>query len=227
MTQAQLGGVAGVSQSMVSLVERGHLGTVALRTIRRMFAVVDARLEVTASWRGGGLDRLLDEAHAALIARSVPMLRAAGWDIAVEATYSVFGERGSIDVLAAHRAAGAALVQEMKSDMTSLEQLARKTDEKVRLVRTRLCEERFGFVPSVVGRVLVLPDTDAARRQVDRAASVIDVPFPKRTRVVRAWIRNPIGDLGGVLFVAVTNRRGASAEQRGRQRVRRSGRPTV
>jgi len=36
LTQAQLAEAAGVSQSLVSLIERGHLETVALRTIQRV-----------------------------------------------------------------------------------------------------------------------------------------------------------------------------------------------
>ena len=101
LTQAELAEAAGVSQSLVSLIERGHLDTVALRTIQRVFAVLDTRLDVQVSWRGGGLDRLLDEAHLALVMRRADQLRAGGWAVAVEATYAVFGERGSIDVLGA------------------------------------------------------------------------------------------------------------------------------
>ena len=221
LTQAQLAEAAGVSQSLVSLIERGHLETVALRTIQRVFAVLDTRLDVQVSWRGGGLDRLLDEAHLALVMRRADQLRASGWTVAVEATYAVFGERGSIDVLGARFPARAVVVEEVKTDLTSMEELGRKTDEKVRLVKARLCRDQFGFEPLAVGRILVLPDTDAARRQVARLAPVLDVMFPARTREVRAWLRRPSGDLAGILFVAINNRRGATGDQRGRKRVRR------
>jgi hypothetical protein len=220
LTQVELAAAAGVSQSLVSLIERGHLDTVSLRAARRVFAVVDGRCELHPTWRGGALDRLLDEAHAGLVSRSVPMLSALGWDVVVEATYSVYGERGSIDVLAAHREARVALVQEMKSELTSFEELGRKTDEKVRLVRTRLCAERFGFEPVGVGRVLVLPATDTARRAVDRAAPVLDTLFPGSTREVRAWLRRPVGDCAGILFLAHTTGSGHIVDQRGRIRVR-------
>ena len=56
LTQAQLAEAAGVSQSLVSLIERGHLEAVALRTIQRVFAVLETRLDVQVNWRGGGLD---------------------------------------------------------------------------------------------------------------------------------------------------------------------------
>jgi hypothetical protein len=204
----------------VSLIERGHLGSVSVRTLRRVFAVVDASCDLRPSWRGGALDRLLDEAHAALVLRRAAALHDAGWTVAIEATYSVYGERGSIDVLAARPPVRAVAVEEVKSDFTSLEQLGRKTDEKVRLVRTRLCRERFGFDPVAVGRILVLPDTATARRQVQRLTPALDSMFPARTWEVRRWLRKPVGDIDGILFVADTNRGSASGDQRGRIRVR-------
>ena len=221
MTQAELADAAGVSQSLVSLIERGHLDTVALRTLRRVFAVLDTRIELQVNWRGGGLDRLLDEAHNALVSRRASTLSNAGWVVALEATYSVYGERGSIDVFAAKPSARAVVVEEVKSDLMSLEQLGRKTDEKVRLTRNRLCRERFGFDPVAVGRVLVLPDTDTARRKVARLAPTLDILFPARTREVRAWLRNPVGDMSGIAFVANSTGRGGTGDQRGRVRVRR------
>ena len=44
MRQVDLAAAAGVSQSTISLIERGHLDTLALRTIRLVFAAVDACL---------------------------------------------------------------------------------------------------------------------------------------------------------------------------------------
>ena len=220
MTQLQLARAAGISQALVSLIERGHLGSVSVRVLRRVFAVLDARCDVGVSWRGGALDRLLDEAHANLVLHRAATHHDAGWTVAVEATYSVYGERGSIDVFAACAAARAVTVEEVKSDLTSLELLGRKTDEKVRLVRARLCRERFGFDPIAIGRILVLPDTSTARRQVRRLAPALDTMFPSRAFDIRRWLAEPVGDIGGILFVAETNRGSGRRDQRGRMRVR-------
>lgn len=227
MTQAQLGRAARVSQALISLIERGHLGSVSVRTLRRVFAVVDAACDLRPSWRGGGLDRLLDEAHAELVLRRAAALRDGGWAVAVESTYSVYGERGSIDVFAARAAERAVSVEEVKSDLTSLEELGRKSDEKVRLVRTRLCREQFAFEPLAVGRILVMPDTTTARRQVQRLGPALDAMFPARTRDVRRWLRAPVGNIAGVLFVADTNRGSAGRDKRGRIRVRTRRMPQV
>lgn len=130
LTQRQLGQRAGISQQAISLVERGHGSKLSGDTLRRVFAAVDARWEPTVSWRGGALDRLLDEAHASLVAAVVEILRAAGWEVIVEATYSEYGERGSIDILGARRDVRAALLVEVKSDLTVIEATVRKADEK-------------------------------------------------------------------------------------------------
>jgi hypothetical protein len=124
-------------------------------------------------------------------------------------------------VFAANPKDRAVLIEEVKSDLTSIEELGRKTDEKVRLARNRLCRERFGFDPVAVGRILVLPDSNAARRHVIRLASTLDVLFPARTREVRRWLQNPVGDLSGIVFVAKSNPGGLTRDQRGRTRVRR------
>ena len=177
LTQRQLGERAGVSQQTISLIERGHCAKLSGETMQRVFAAVDARWEPTVSWRGGALDRLLDEAHARLTAVVVERLRAAGWQVAVEATYNEFGERGSIDILAGRRDVSAALMVEVKSDLTVIEATVRKADEKTRLVRGSLCRKRFGYMPSNVGRLLILPATDSARRRVRAASTCSRSPF--------------------------------------------------
>jgi HTH-type transcriptional regulator/antitoxin HipB len=220
LTQAQLGARAGVSQQTISLIERGHGSKLAGDTLRRVFAALDARWEPVVSWRGGALDRLLDEAHAELVGETVRRLQAAGWDVAVETTYSVYGERGSIDVLAGRRDRQALIVVEVKSDLTVIEATIRKMDEKERIVRRSLGRERFGFRPAIVGRILVLPATDTARRRVRRSSAVLDAAFPARSREIRRWLSDLHGDLSGILFVADTNRSGDTRRTGGSQRVR-------
>ena len=214
---------AGVSQATVSVAEHGHIRTLPLATVRRLFEAVDAGFEGLVLWRGGGLDRLLDERHAHLVGASVSRLSRLGWRVEVEVTYSIYGERGSIDVLAGHDATHSLVVEEVKSELTSIEELGRKTDEKLRLARRALCRERFGWLPIAAARVVVLPDNDAARRSVARHAAVLDAAFPVRGREVTRWLRRPDGDLSGILFVSDISRRDANGLRGGPQRIR--GRP--
>ena len=137
LTQKELGRRANASQQAISLIERGHGGRLSGDTVRRVFAALDARWAPTVSWRGGDLDRLLDAEHAKLVGEISRRLADAGWEVAVEVTYSDFGDRGSVDVLAARRDAQAMLVIEVKSELTAIEATLRKLDEKVRIVRSK------------------------------------------------------------------------------------------
>jgi transcriptional regulator with XRE-family HTH domain len=220
-TQRELGRRCGLSQQAISLIERGHGSSLSGATLRRTFAVLDARWEPMVSWRGGDLDRLVDAGHARLVDAVVNRLNALRWDVRVEVTYSVFGERGSIDVLAARRDAQAVVSVEVKSDLTVVEATIRKSDEKDRLVRRSVARERFGFSPRSVGRLLVLPSTDSARRRLRSSAATLDVAFPARGPEVRQWLRRPVGDLAGVLLIADTNRSGDTCARGGQKRVRR------
>ena len=63
----------------------------------------------------------------------VRRLRALGWDVAVEVSFSRFGERGSIDVLAFHPARRALLVTEVKSVTPDMQAMLAGLDRKARL----------------------------------------------------------------------------------------------
>ncbi|MDQ2966125.1 MAG: hypothetical protein M3R57_09790, partial [Chloroflexota bacterium] len=97
-----MGDRAGVSQDVVSRAERGQLDGMPLRHLDSIARALDAEFAVTIRWRGGDLDRLLDEGHAALGGHLVTLLSRLGWDVRPEVTYSIWGERGSIDLLALH-----------------------------------------------------------------------------------------------------------------------------
>jgi transcriptional regulator with XRE-family HTH domain len=81
--QSDLSKRAGVSRSFVSKVERGLIRHSDLDRLERVCAELGAELDVRIRWRGEGLDRLLDEAHAALVDRVVTVLKATGWVAAV------------------------------------------------------------------------------------------------------------------------------------------------
>jgi transcriptional regulator with XRE-family HTH domain len=198
-TQAELAAAAGVSQSLVSRAERGHLETLSIRSVRAMFAALDAGCTLAPWWRSGQLDRLLDEAHAALTERTVDLLRRAGWQVSVEVTFAVYGERGSIDVLGLKPAERRALVTEVKPTITSSEETNRTLDRKTRLA-TAIVQEREGWRPTSVGRLLVVGDGTTNRRRIARSG-VFEVTFPIRGHAVAAWLRGASGGGSALLFV--------------------------
>lgn len=169
---------------------------------------------------GRGAGSIVDARHAALVAASVRRLADLGWVTKVETTYSIYGERGSIDILAGLMHPRVVLVEEIKSELASLEETIRKLDEKVRLVRERIAEQEFGWRPESVGRLLVLPDSTAARRRVLALDPVLRVAFPDRGSAVRSWLRAPSDGLSGILFQPDIARGDRSPDRRGVQRVR-------
>lgn len=152
---------------------------------------------------GGQLDRLVDEAHAAIVEAIVSRLRAAGWtvEVEVEVLFAIWGERGSIDVLAFHAARGALLVIEVKSAITDSQATIHGLDRKARLAR-EIAGGR-GWDVRHVSRLLVVGATDRARRRIAGLAATYDAELPMRGSTVRRWLRDPERALAaGLLFVS-------------------------
>ena len=217
--QSDLAAASRLSQATISAVERGHLESFSLRTLRRVFGALEVRADLDARWRGGALDRVTDEGHSHVVGASVQALDDRGWETAVEVTYAIYGERGSIDILAFHRATGSLLVVEVKTELTSIEEMLRRHDQKVRL-GPRIAIERSGWQATSSSRLLILPDTSTNRDQVLRHAQVLDSVLPDDNIAVRRWLQNPEGTLNGRWFLRIINPRSVTEGTGGRHRVR-------
>jgi hypothetical protein len=158
-----------------------------------------------------------------VVGRSARLLRESGWAVEFEVSYSHYGERGSIDVLAWHAPSRTLLVVEAKTILASVEELLRRHDQKVRL-GPLVAAERFGWRATAVGRLLVVLDERTNRRRVERRAEVLDSAYPGRGWQVRSWLGRPAGSMAGLLFLPLTSRaRGSqgSDSRGGPVRVRR------
>lgn len=213
MRQRDIARLSGVSQQLISSIERGGAATVVGQTLKRIFAAVEADAVTVIHWRGGELDRLLDEGHADIVGRVVALLQARGWTVFPEVTFSEWGERGSIDILAWHEPSRTLLVIEVKTEITSIEEMLRKHDEKFRLA-PGIASKRFGMRPRTTARLLVIAESPTNRRRVDRMAAVINASYPDRGPGIRAWLRNPAGPLSGVLFLTGAPDRATRARRR-------------
>ena len=217
--QSDLAAAANVSQSAVSRVERSHLETLSLRTVRALFGALDAGCTLMPWWRSGELDRLLDEDHAELVARAVAYLERHAWDVSVEVTFAVYADRGSIDILATRRTDGAALIVEVKSRLMSVEELLRTLDRKVRLAAT-IVQQREGWRPNIIGRVVVFADDSTNRRRVGRSGA-LDTSLRLRGAAVARWLRDPVGTMSGLVFLSAstggTGRRSSVSPRRVRK----------
>ena len=220
-TQAQLAARAGCSQALVSAVERGHLGRVALERLRSLFEAVEARLRLTPSWRGAELDRLLDADHSALEQAFATRLEESSWTPLLEVTYALGSERGAIDVLGVRPALRAALIAEIKSDIPAAESVGRKLDEKRRLAPA-IVKARLGWTPESVGAVLVVPESNRLRRLLDGPAASLARMFPVDARRAAAWLRDPSGPLAATWFLSDISARNAQ-RTRSPRRARMTG----
>lgn len=217
LRQQDLAAKAGVSRSFVSRVELGKATTADMAKLDAVCRALGADLEVRVRWQGEALDRLLDEAHAAIVQRVVALLGRFGWQTWLEVTFSIYGERGSIDVFAWHPPTRTVLVVEVKSVVADAQGTLSPLDRKARLA-PRIAGER-GLEPNVAARLLVAGDTMENRRRIDRFAGVFDAALPVRSWDVRRWLQKPDGLIAGLLFLSDSTRNGIRRTSTGRNRV--------
>lgn len=207
-----------MSRSFVSKVECGKATTADFARLQRVCAALGADLEVRVRWQGEGVDRLLDEAHAAIVERVVALLSRYGWQTWLEVTFSIYGERGSIDVFAWHPATRTLLIIEVKSVVPDAQGTLAPLDRKARLA-PGIARER-GLDPAVVGRLLVVGERMENRRRVERFGALFNAALPTRGWAARRWLRNPAGPIAGLMFLSISTRSDARRTSTGRSRVR-------
>ena len=219
LRQADVAAKGEVSQQLVSKIEAGLLRGTSMRVLRQVAGSLGAELVVSVRWHGADLDRLRDEVHARLVAEIAVLLEADGWLTAPEVTYSWYGERGSIDLLAFHPRTRTLLVIEAKSEVVSVEETLRRHDQKVRLA-ARVALDRFGWEARSVGRLLAVRDGTTARRRVARHDAVFGRAYPIRGWAARAWLAAPTGPAGLLMFLPATTGGGAGPRAVTVRRVR-------
>lgn len=212
----------GVSQQLVSLIERGHSAALSLTALRRVAASLEMRVALRAEWRGGELDRLLDADHAVLQATGQRWLARLGWRVEAEVTFSRYGERGSIDLLAIHPPTGSLLVVEVKTVVADLQSLLRGLDAKARLGRA-IARER-GWEPRSVVPCLFLAERATNRRRLAASAPLLS-RYSLRAGAARDWLRRPGPAAGLLIFLTPSPTNPGGGRRSGRQRMRRPRAP--
>lgn len=143
-------------------VARGEQGSFAsVRVIRRHGAALDLRIEWIAVGRGADVARTLDEEHAAIVEVVAAWLRGLGFVVAPEASFSVYGERGRVDVLAFDPTTATLYLVEVKTELSDLQHLLGSVDVRERLA-PRMAADR-GWAPMRRMSLLALADTSHNR----------------------------------------------------------------
>lgn len=214
-SQRRLAAEARVSRWAVATLESARAGTQPLDVLQAVVTALDAFVSVRVLYKGEALDRLRDQRHAGLVEAIVGLLRGLDWEVATEVSFNNYGERGSIDILAFHRATKTLLVIEVKTVVPDLGGMLATLDKKVRLA-AEIGASR-GWMAAAVARLLVLPEDRTARRRVKQHEATFETAFPTRNVAVNAWLRTPSGPLSGLVFLSTARASGPRSSGRGRR----------
>ena len=198
MRQVDLAVAAGVSASTISRIERGHLASFSVSTLRAIGAILELRLTVELRGRGGELDRMLSAGHSRLHESVVRALSRdfGAWSFHPELSFSIWGERGVIDLVMWHAAERALLLVELKTELVDVNELLGTVDRRRRLARA-IADER-GWQPASVSTWIVLAASRTNERRIAAHRTMLDLSSPASGREMRAWLRRPSGSIHGL-----------------------------
>lgn len=211
---------------------RGSNAGVSIRTAsaqRCVFAAaLGVRVDVVPRWQGGDLDRLLNAGHSAMHEQVARMLQGVpGWRFVPEASFSIYGERGVVDVLAWHEAHRMLLVIELKTQIVDIQDLLATTDRKRRLASAIGRERGWTTAGAPCSVWVVAADTRTNRARLAAHVAVLRTVFPSDGRNVRGWLADPRRPLAALSFLQVSRPMHGTSALRGSDRVRRRrARPT-
>jgi hypothetical protein len=178
------------------------------------------RVELRAAWRGPDLDRLLDEDHAALEAGWTRRLARWGWETWPEVSYSRYGERGRIDLVSWHAAAGALHIIECKTVLGDAQATLGTLDAKTRLARF-VAHQLDLPAPAAVVPVLIFLESMTTRRHLAKLEPLLR-RFGLRGQSAITWLRRPADPCPtGLLIFSGMNHNSRRGMSRHRIRVPR------
>ncbi len=190
--QRELSRAARVSDATVSRVERGRIEGVSAGVLDRLARALDIRLQLVVQWDGGDLARLLNRRHSALHESVVGWFASiASWTLLPEVSFSVWGERGVIDLLGWHETSGSLLVIELKSEIVDVQELIGSVDRKRRLARAIAAER--GWQAETTSAWVIVAESRTNRRRLAAHRAVLRAAFPADGRSVEPWLRRPTG----------------------------------
>ena len=210
---------AGISQNAVSRAERGLIGGMTLERIRAIGTAVGVLIDLQPRWRGGELDRLLGARHSALHEAVAARFAALpGWTTVPEVTFSEYGERGAIDVLAWHAPTRTLLVIELKTELVDVQEMLGTLDRKRRLARKVAADRGWDAVAVAVW--VILSEHRTSRRRVEEHYTVLRAALPADGRTMNAWLLAPRGPVAALSFWPRSDGVGGSRALAPTQRVR-------
>ena len=198
--QSDLAVRAKVSRWVVLRIDHGRLGSIPLAKLRAVAQALDARVDSIVRWQGGDLPRMLNARHARmheLMAKYFALLP--GWISEPEVSFSIYGERGIIDILAWYPARGILLVIELKTEIVDVNELLGTLDQKRRLA---LDVARLrGWHANAISTWVVVAPSRTNRRALSDHATVLRAKLPADAVTLRRWLRDPRGRIDALTFL--------------------------
>ena len=199
LRQADVARRARVSRQLVGRLEDGLAGRYSLDVLRGVASALGVSVEVRLRWQGAELDRILNAAHGQLhesVARHLGALP--GWVWLPEVTFSHFGERGVIDILAWHAETRSLLIIELKTELVDPQELVATMHRRVRLGSQIAAQH--GWQPATVSAWVIVGDTSTERRRLRAHATLLRTAFPAEGRAMRGWLMRPRGRISALSF---------------------------
>ena len=196
--QDDLAAATHVSRAQIGRIEHGHVDAIQLGTLRQVCAALEIRVDLVPRWRGADLDRMLSSRHAMLAESVVEALRrdSPEWQVFPEVSFSIWGERGVIDLLAWHPGRRALLIIELKTELVDVGETLGTMDRKQRLVG-RVAADR-GWEPTTVSGWIILAAGRTNERRLAAFRSTLRAAYPVDARQMRAWLRDPVGSVAAL-----------------------------
>lgn len=215
LRQADVSQRADISRTSVAEHELGRIEGATIRSLRSHAEAVGLTLGIVL--RGPTGEVVKDEEHALLTQWTKRLLDARGWDTEAEASFSIYGERGRIDLLGWFAARHIVLIDEQKTDLPDVQDLLGTLDAKERLAK-QIARER-NWNSEAVAVLLVITRTSKNLRTVQRFSTLFD-RFSLRGEAALRWLGDPTGPARMLIFVPPAAV-GRQTWRNGRRRVRR------
>lgn len=210
-TQKTLGRRAGVSQSMVSLIENSRRPDLTFATADAVIGAMGGRLSITVDAPYlSDRRRQRDPAHARLAAHVASRLRAAEWEIRAEVEVGGDRSRGWIDLLGWNHRSRVLLVIELKTEIHDLGQIERSLGWYERESRAAAFREQWR--PTRIVGCLLLLATDANDQRVAANSASIAAGFPVRSRHLNGLLAGTGGEIPAGRAIAMVDPRSRRIE---------------
>lgn len=218
--QSDVSKAARLSPAAIGRHEHGDLTVIG--RLRRHAEALGLRLDLRLTGRGGELERLADDEHAAIVEVVAQLLRGLGHEVVPEATYNEWGERGRFDLLAYLAESAILDVVEVKGELTDIQEMLGTLNAKERLAPG--VARRRGW-PARRVRVLLVVAATSRNRHIVAAYPNLFGAFEQH-QVSERWLRPTTPNR---LLLWVPPRRAARTQWvAGRRRVRvQRGRPSI